>query len=530
VTTAASRRIAALSRLDRPVVAALVAVVLHLPFVLRYDLHFQPDFAISVLMSRAIAFEGEHPAFFWGQAYLGTWGCWLTALLFRLYGVSIPLAGLVALAIWAIGVALATALAHRLFGARAAWWTGLTAAVASPYANHYVTQPYSSYETAPVLALLVVALLPYAARLTTRPLDGRVAARWIALGVLLGAAWWTTRLFLPALVAAAVAVAATARWEPASVRRAAAGLALLALGAVVGDAPELLHRPAGTPAAADTPPLAIVPAARLPEGVRQALLTLPAYLNGDPRAREPEGVRFAEALESAIRREPATGPLGRAHDGLVLAATIGLLTISAWSALDAWRRREPARLAVCALPFVQLVLIAISGHVDADFYRARRYWFGCLLVLPLLAGNAVAVVRGWGATPARVAAAVLAYLVGASLVSQARLLRRPDELADYRTVVRQLAAGDEEVAWMASWNAWVIAALSGGSIQPVSQHYNRRPVIEERAAAADEIAVVVPHPEPFPLDVRIRGRLFVPAPEPPRSAGRLRWMRYHRSA
>ncbi|TMA49696.1 MAG: hypothetical protein E6J76_12925, partial [Deltaproteobacteria bacterium] len=98
----------------RPLCATLLAVVLHLPFVLRYDLHFQPDFAISMLMSRAIALEGDRPIFFWAQAYLGTYGCYLTALLFRLFGVSVILACLVSLLIWACGVGLATALAARL--------------------------------------------------------------------------------------------------------------------------------------------------------------------------------------------------------------------------------------------------------------------------------------------------------------------------------------------------------------------------------------------------------------------------------
>src|SRR5262249_2035618 len=156
--------------LFRPAVAAVLAVALHLPFVIRYDLRFLPDFAISVQMSRAIAFEGERPAFFWGQSYLGTYGCWLTPLLFRIFGASIPLAALVSLLVWAGGVALATALAGRALGRRAAWWTGLTAAIASPYANHYVAQPYSSYETAPVLGVLSLAAASTVAALLRRPL------------------------------------------------------------------------------------------------------------------------------------------------------------------------------------------------------------------------------------------------------------------------------------------------------------------------------------------------------------------------
>src|SRR5262249_16803305 len=155
----------------------------HLPFVVRYDLHFQPDFAISLLVSRSIVY-GERPVFWWGQEYLGTAGNYLTAALFRLVGVSVPLAGAVSLCIWVTGVALARSIGRRLFGLRAAWWTGIAAAVASPYANHYVTQPYSSYESAPVLALVVLGSLAW------RDAATRTPGRLLGLGFLLGLGWW----------------------------------------------------------------------------------------------------------------------------------------------------------------------------------------------------------------------------------------------------------------------------------------------------------------------------------------------------
>src|ERR1051326_8754153 len=170
---AAPDRREAARRLGRPLHFALLAFALHLPFVVRYDLHFQPDFAISTLMSRAIAVEGERPIFFWDQGYLGTYGCYLTAFLFRLFGVSIALAALVSLAIWASGVWLTVTLAERLLGWRAARWTGIAAAVASPYANHYIAQPYTSYETVPVLSVLVIAGLAWGERLIALPLLGR---------------------------------------------------------------------------------------------------------------------------------------------------------------------------------------------------------------------------------------------------------------------------------------------------------------------------------------------------------------------
>ena len=180
-----------------------------------------------MLMSRAIALEGERPIFFWDQGYLGTYGCYLTAFLFRLFGVSIPLAALVSLAIWAVGVGLTVMLADRLLGRRAAWWAGIAAAVASPYANHYIAQPYTSYETAPVLSVLVLVALVWGERLLARPLDGRTLSGWIAIGLLLGLGWWTTRLFLPILVAAFAALVVAAPWPRALTARVGAAVVLV---------------------------------------------------------------------------------------------------------------------------------------------------------------------------------------------------------------------------------------------------------------------------------------------------------------
>src|SRR5258705_8414319 len=97
------------ARVRLPFGAALLAFALHLPFVLRYDLHFQADFAISTLISQAIV-EGERPIFFWGQAYLGTYGNYFTAVLFPVFCASAPPPGAVSLPLLAARVCLANPL------------------------------------------------------------------------------------------------------------------------------------------------------------------------------------------------------------------------------------------------------------------------------------------------------------------------------------------------------------------------------------------------------------------------------------
>lgn len=490
-----------------------------------------PDFAISVQMARAIAFEGATPAFFWGQSYLGTYGCWLTAALFRLFGTSIPLAAMVSLAVWAAGVALATLFALRALGRRAAWWTGLAAAVASPYANHYVAQPYSSYETAAVLGVLALAAAPLVVRLLGRPLDRRSALAWAALGVGLGFGWWTTRLFVPHVVAAAATVACCARWDRLAVRRAAAGAALVAAGMLVGAAPEVAHR-AVTPApAVTTPSLGLASGRTMRANLGAALESLPAYLNGDRRARAPEGATWAHFAVRGLRPDRAPdrrGALVRLHDAAVLALVLGLLALAAATLPRALAARDAARIALCLAPFVHLLLLVLSAQAAGHYWTVRRYWFASLLVVPLLIGNAVAVLDARAAL-GRVARTVLGAVLLGSAGTQAWMLTLPDQLADHRAVASELDAAGERVAWMSDWNAWLLAALSTTGVEPVTAHYDRRPETAPRLATAERIAVVAAAPDPLPAFVGVGRATFVPRGDAVRRVGHLAWRAYGRA-
>jgi hypothetical protein len=519
-------------RLERPARAALLAVVLHLPFVVRYDLHFVPDFAISVLMSRAIAFEHERPVYFWGQAYLGAYGFYVTALLFRLLGVSIPLAALVSLGIWAGGVALTTAVAGRLFGPRGAWWTGLTAAVASPYANHYIAEPYSSYETAPVLAIAVLAAVPWVARAIRTRFTTGVALRWMGLGLLLGFGWWTTQLFLPSVVAAVLALVVTIRPGVAVVRRVLAGLAVAIPAALVGFAPPLLRQPVVLPGGSQPPTFTLASRSVMVENLRVSVATLPAYFNGDPQARQPEGATWSQEIirgaQGRARVTAVPSALERVHDTAVLVAVLGLLCLAAFAAMRAWRARDAALLAVCLVPLVHLLVLALSAQTAGTFYGARRYWFASLLVFPLLVGNAVVHIERWRRWVRRGATAVLAGLLASSLLTQAWMLTLPDELAAYRALTRQVEVDHFAVVWMPSWNAWLVAALAQGPIQPITRYYDRRPGAYQRAAEASRIAVVGFVGTYLPAVVDLAGMKFTPEAGPAREAGDLRWMSYVR--
>src|SRR5262249_44584868 len=135
--------------------AGVLAFVVRLPFLFRYDLHFGGDSATCYLMALRIT-EGDRPLYFYGQDYQGATEAYVAALLLRLFGPSIPLAAVVSLLEWSLAVACGTYLAVR--GTTKLWGTlaGFVAAIGVPYTLHYVTVPYWGYPS----GLLVAMLLP----------------------------------------------------------------------------------------------------------------------------------------------------------------------------------------------------------------------------------------------------------------------------------------------------------------------------------------------------------------------------------
>src|ERR1017187_467284 len=119
-------------------------ILIHLPFLFRYDLFFQSDLAVCHLMAKQIM-RGDFPLYQWGADYCGIGPVdFLTALLFKLFGASIPLSGFVSLLFWAAGVTLLTAYVGVYVSRRAMLATGAALAVGMPFFLMYCTQPLSS--------------------------------------------------------------------------------------------------------------------------------------------------------------------------------------------------------------------------------------------------------------------------------------------------------------------------------------------------------------------------------------------------
>jgi 4-amino-4-deoxy-L-arabinose transferase-like glycosyltransferase len=142
------------------------------------------DETVVGLMAQSIR-HGEHPVFFWGQAYGGTIEPLLTAALFSVFGISrwtlkavpIGLSVVVAFFLWRVGrrtidepPALFAAALSLVFPAFFLWWS---------------TKALDYYEIAPLLCVLA---LFFALRLRARFSLIEVAA----LGFVSGLAFWTS--------------------------------------------------------------------------------------------------------------------------------------------------------------------------------------------------------------------------------------------------------------------------------------------------------------------------------------------------
>lgn len=200
---------------------------------------FNADEAIVALMARHML-RGEWPAFFYGQAYLGSLDPALVAASFAVFGEHVLVIRLLQTLLYALTVFTGTLLAWRLLRSRtAAIVTGLLLAVPTVNVTLYTTVSIGGYGEA---LLLGQTLLLITLQIRDRPRQW-LYALW---GLVAGVAFWTFGLTLVYILPAACLLA----WRPATRGPGAAGRAgwaLAAAGLLIGMAPWLgwaiIHSP-----------------------------------------------------------------------------------------------------------------------------------------------------------------------------------------------------------------------------------------------------------------------------------------------
>lgn len=193
---------------------------------------FNADEAIVALMARHIL-HGEWPAFFYGQAYLGSLDPTLVAAGFAAFGERVLVIRAVQTLLYAGTVFTGMLLSWRLLHSRAAAiTTGLLLAVPTVNLTLYTTVSIGGYGEALVLgqSLLLLTLALFERR--------RPPALYAAWGLLAGFAFWTFGLTLVYILPAAMGLAwHELRNNDPKQRTAKWGLAVL--GAALGMAPWL---------------------------------------------------------------------------------------------------------------------------------------------------------------------------------------------------------------------------------------------------------------------------------------------------
>ena len=182
----------------------IVAVMIGLRLVLLAAdaVPFNSDEAVVGLMARHIV-QGERPAFFYGQAYLGSTDAWLVALVFSIAGPQVWAIRLVQIALFAATLFTTYAVARR-FGLDE--WTARLAVVlmALPPAllTLYTTATLGGYGETLLFGniLLLLAFQPQTS--SVQPPSSYL--QWILLGFAAGFAFYTFALILVYLIPIAI--------------------------------------------------------------------------------------------------------------------------------------------------------------------------------------------------------------------------------------------------------------------------------------------------------------------------------------
>jgi 4-amino-4-deoxy-L-arabinose transferase-like glycosyltransferase len=182
------------------VLSAALAVALKASLLAAHAFPFNSDEAVVALMARHIL-HGKWPAFFYGQAYMGSLDASLVALGFSVFGQHVQVIRWIQVLLYAGAVVTGTWLAWRVTRSRvAAAVAGLLMAIPTVNVTLYTTVSLGGYGEA---LLLGQCLLLLTLAMLERPRRPAVYAAW---GALAGLGFWAFGLTLVYIVPSAIAL------------------------------------------------------------------------------------------------------------------------------------------------------------------------------------------------------------------------------------------------------------------------------------------------------------------------------------
>ena len=464
----------------------------HLPFTFRYALYFGSDMAIVYLVPLRLL-KGEYSIYLWGQDYMGLGPVdFITAGLFKVLGPSIPLAGMVNLFAWSVGIGLLVAYIGHCFGKRVMIVCGCALALGVPYFIKFSTQVYGTQYNMIPLALggfMWLAVL----------LVQRGARSWLCAmtGLIMGWHWYADKLVVSVWASIGLTVVLLPEGRAFLREFVRSRMALFTLLAfLVGYSPELLYhlgvitdRYGHVEKAAHF--FSLASPQLMASNWYMLLRCIPTYFDADPLSRASNGVHYLNHLENW-----ESFPLS-AVDTVGLIAAFLVISFVMRSAWESYQRKDFKVFMLAICPFVNVFLLVISTRTAGSYYNVRRYILTAGVTLVLWAG--VLLAKSFETRRWRVSA-VLILMFSISLWHQVQMLQFPDELADYRKVVNDIESRGYKYGMTWYSFAHTLTALSNEKIIFGILDRKFQSPYQQTVLAQDVVVLVWPPTTPPPFE------------------------------
>jgi hypothetical protein len=494
-----------------PVFFAIAAFLWRLPFIHRYDLNYQTESGVRYLMSKHIL-RGELPVYFWDSDYWGPPAQYVTALFFLIFGHSLELSIVISVLAYAASVAAGVLYVCKYWGEKCAIVGGVFAAVGVPYALHNSVQPSGGYD----YTLLIPAMFLGLAAIVYQ--KGWSVWRCLCAGVLTGYFWYSCKLSLLSIGTIFIVFVTNVQGRKLIKDLLTTRLVLyFGSAAVVGYLPEILYR-LSHPAKHEL--LGFATSSQIWASIYWLCRVLPAYFDGDPLARQPEGVHYLRHHYDENFPRVAADFLGIFVTWIVVGFILTQLA-------KAWRQKNVPILLMAIYPVINALAIVFSRVAAGEYYAPKRYLYTSAIILLLWAGIKLCDClerKNW------LMVGLIGFLVPMSAVHQRNMLSLPDELRDYREVVRQLRENNLHFGVTFYSYAFALTALSDEDLTFGVLDYNQHPAYEQLVSQQDTLVLVFPTGRLNPPDhAQLYGFTFSRVGEI-HEVGELSWTVYKRAA
>ena len=474
------------------VLFGIATILVHLPFLFRYDLYFQSGIAPGYLMSKRILTHWELPVYTWGTDYSGIGPSeFLAAGLFALFGPSIPLASFVSLLTWACGVGLLVAFAIRYWGRAAAIGTGITLTVGVPMYQLYCTQPLlTAYSTLPLyiggFLWLTILILQRGPRTWLCPLTG----------LIMGWFWYADKHVIVVWLAAGIALLTMPQGrEFLRLFVRSRMLWLSAAAFLIGYSPEILYKLEVISHENRTTDVQGFLNFATPDLIAKnwymLFRCLPTFVDADPWSRQACGVHYLNHLENW-----ESVPLSTADTvGIMIAAL--LIPYGIGQLRKSYREKNLPVFFFNMIAVVDLVMILIAAKSAGSYYAIRRYLLPASIVLLVWLG--VRLSEAWQRQQ-RVMTVLLVLWLGISGLHQWQMLQQSDELADYRRTAQEIITAGYQYGL--SWYSYAhtLTALTDERVVFGIVDFAQQSPYQAAAATQEVVAVVWPATQPPPFE------------------------------